>query len=158
ITQKHEGKSRYQAPLVTSLLFLCIGGSLVFLISGRPEIIPDRSRFIAFPERIGPWQGRNYVLEPDIEQFLRPDYYILSDYKGTDGKAVNLYVAYYASQRKGIRPHSPSDCMPGAGWQITKFKRMDHFSDDVNWPLNRVLIEKSGIKQLVYYWFEERGR
>ena len=28
----------------------------------------------------------------------------------------------------------------------------------MKWPLNRVVIEKNSIKQLVYYWFDERGR
>jgi exosortase D (VPLPA-CTERM-specific) len=158
LPQGQEAKSRSQLPLVTSLLLLCAAGIAVFYNSGRSEIIPDRSRFVAFPERIGPWQGRTSLLEPEIERILRPDDYLLSNYKRSDGKVVNLYVAYYASQRKGDQPHSPSDCIPGSGWQINKFERTSYTDIGVKLLMNRVIIEKNSIKQVVYYWFDERGR
>ena len=55
-------KSMSQIPLLTSLILLGAAGITIFYLSGRSEIIPDRSRFIAFPERIGPWQGRTPYL------------------------------------------------------------------------------------------------
>jgi exosortase D (VPLPA-CTERM-specific) len=151
-------KSGGQMPLVTSLLFLCAAGMAAFYLSGRSEITPDRPRFVAFPERIGPWQGHTSLLDPEIERMLRPDDYILSDYKRSDGKVVNLYVVYYASQRYGTQPHNPSDCIPGSGWQIIKFEPTSYTDDASKLPLNRVLIEKNSINQVVYYWFDERGR
>ena len=81
--------------------------------------------------------------------------YILSDYSKSDGKVVNLYVAYYASQRTGESPHSPLVCIPGDGWSITKLERTSYGAGQ---PLNRAIIERNGSKQLVYYWYEERGR
>lgn len=48
---------------------------------------------------------------------------MLSDYSKADGKIVNLYVAYYASQRTGKSPHSPLVCIPGGGWSIAKLER-----------------------------------
>ena len=83
------------------------------------------------------------------------DDYILSDYSKPDGKIVNLYVAYYASQRTGKLPHSPLVCIPGDGWSITKLERTSFGAEH---PLNRAIIERNGSKQLVYYWYEERGR
>jgi exosortase D (VPLPA-CTERM-specific) len=154
----HQAEAGNQAPLVASLLLLCVTGLGAFHISSRSEIIPDRSRFIAFPERIGPWQGRTSLLEPETERKLRLDDYILSDYRGSDGNNVNLYVAYYASQRKGNQPHSPNDCIPASGWKITKFERTSYTDNGAKFPLNRVIIEKNSVKQAVYYWFDERGR
>jgi EpsI family protein len=86
---------------------------------------------------------------------LALDDYIISDYSKPDGKAVNLYVAYYASQRTGESPHSPLVCIPGGGWSITKFGRLDAGATH---PFNRAVIERNDSKQLVYYWYEERGR
>src|SRR6185295_2995931 len=76
-----------------------------------------------------------------------------------DGRTVNLYVVYYANQRTGSSPHSPAVCIPGNGWQITALERSSYTSGDgrVSLPLNRVVIGKGQQKQLVYYWFEERG-
>ena len=150
--------SENQIPLLACLLFLGASGIATHYAAGRLEIIPDRSRFIAFPERIGPWQGRPSLLEPETERMLRLDDYILSDFTGPEGKTVNLYVAYYASQRKGNQPHSPYECIPGSGWQIARFTRTDYDDSGTKFPLNRVIIEKNSIKQIVYYWFDERGR
>jgi EpsI family protein len=52
-------------------------------------------------------------------------------------------------------PHSPLLCIPADGWLITKFERT---SRDAEKPLNRAIIERNGSRQLVYYWYEERGR
>jgi EpsI family protein len=71
---------------------------------------------------------------------------------------VNLYVAYYASQRKGESPHSPLVCIPGGGWAITNLQQINYVNLGEAEPLNRVVIEKGTVKQLVYYWFDERGR
>jgi exosortase D (VPLPA-CTERM-specific) len=158
ITHRQEINSRHQVPLFASLLLLCVAGLAASQHSGRAEIIPDRPRFIAFPEQIGSWNGHASLLDPEIERALRLDDYILSDYKRADGKAVNLYVAYYSSQRKSEQPHSPSDCMPASGWQMSNFERTNYTDNGTKWPLNRVVIEKNSTKQLVYYWFDERGR
>jgi EpsI family protein len=82
----------------------------------------------------------------------------LSDYSKSDGKSVNLYVAYYSSQRKGESPHSPLVCIPGDGWQITKFERTSYDGTGAEQPINRAIIQRDSIKQVVYYWYEERGR
>ncbi len=158
VTHREKVKLENQGPLVASLLLLCVTGLAGFYISGRVELIPDRPRFVAFPEQIGPWQGHALLLDADTERLVRPDDYLLSDYKGSDGEVVNLYVAYYASQRKNYTPHSPSECIPASGWNITKVERPTYSDSRTTWSLNRVIIEKNSIKQLVYYWFDERGR
>jgi EpsI family protein len=125
------------------------------LISSRSEIVPERSRFVTFPTTIGEWYGRSSLLEPQVENGLALDDYVLSDYSKLDGKVINLYVAYYASQRTGESPHSPLVCIPGGGWSMTRIERLDSESSH---PLNRAIIERNGSKQLVYYWYDERGR
>lgn len=156
--QERQSKKFSQLPVAVSLLTLCAAGALTYYISSRGQIIPDRPRFVAFPEQIGPWRGRTSLLDPDIERLLHPDDYILSDYKRSDGRAVNLYVVYYASQRDSTQPHNPSDCIPGSGWQITNFERTSYNDKFAKFSLNRAIIEKNTVKQLVYYWFDERGR
>ncbi len=41
--------------------------------------------------------------------------YIIANYANPEGKAVNLYVAYYQDQRKGESIHSPETCLPVGG-------------------------------------------
>ena len=61
-------------------------------------------------------------------------------------------------KEKTVSRHSPSDCIPYSGWNITSFQRTTYVDNEMNWPLNRVVIQKNTTKQLVYYWFNERGR
>ncbi len=151
-------QSTSPVPLVACLGVLCAGGLAVFLVSGRSEILPERTRFAAFPARIDEWQGHLESLDPAIERGLGFDDYILSDYSQPGGKPVNLYVAYYASQRKGESPHSPIVCIPGGGWKITLIERKHYQGAGVDFPFNRVVVAKGSSRQLVYYWFDERGR
>jgi exosortase D (VPLPA-CTERM-specific) len=144
-----------RAPLYACLLLLCATVLTGSLISHRSEIIPARSRFVSFPATIGEWHGHASLLEPQVVNSLALEDYVLSDFSKSDGKAVNFYVAYYASQRTGESPHSPLVCIPGEGWSITKFERTSYGAEH---PLNRAIIERNGSKQLVYYWYEERGR
>jgi exosortase D (VPLPA-CTERM-specific) len=142
-------------PLYASLLLICATALTALLISNRSEIIPERSRFVTFPATIGDWHGHASLLDPQVENGLALEDYILSDYSKLDDKVVNLYVAYYASQRTGESPHSPLVCIPGDGWSITKLERTNYGAER---PLNRAIIERNGLRQLVYYWYEERGR
>ncbi len=128
-------------------------------IPERPEIAPARSQFADFPLHLGEWSGRKSALDPDLLDLLKVDDYLLADYEA-DGVPVNLYVAYYQSQRNGLSIHSPARCIPGGGWQIRSFERRMLRPDNGNaaWPVNRVLIEQGSQQALVYYWFQERNR
>ena len=152
-------KSIGRAPLVTCLLLLCATGVATYFVSTRHEAYPERMLFATFPTTLGEWRGRPASLDTQTEQFLGLTDYVLSDYARHDGRSVNLYVAYYASQKTGSSPHSPSVCLPGNGWQITTLEQTNYSNNDVSvsLPLNRVIIARGSDRQLVYYWFDERG-
>ena len=162
VAQDPQWKSRSPGtgPLLACLMVLCAVGVASFNINERHEIVPDRLRFISFPTTLGDWLGHPSLMETEIERTLGVDDYILSDYVNPRNDVVNFYIAYYASQRKGSSPHSPEVCIPGGGWQITKFERTNYKSQSlgINLPLNRVIIAQDNDKQLVYYWFVQRGR
>src|SRR4029077_10125997 len=151
---------RNRLPLLTCLLVLLAAGLLNYQISQRQEIIPERSRFASFPVQLGNWRGLQSELTPDVERFLGVDDYLLSDYVGPENRPVNLYIAYYGSQRKGSSPHSPRVCIPGGGWEITQLQRKAYADPEtgINLAYNRAVIEKGSDKQIVYYWFSQRGR
>jgi EpsI family protein len=71
---------------------------------------------------------------------------------------VNLYVAYLDYQRDNRSWHSPQQCIPGGGWTITALSRVPVANaDGPPTVVNRVVITKGGGKQLVYYWYRQRG-
>src|SRR5262249_57468895 len=161
VAQAPQSGSANSLPLIACLFLLFAAGMASFyLSSGRQEVVPERLRFISFPANLGPWQGRPSLLEPQGEHALGLDDYIISNYSKPKNDVVNFYVAYYASQRKSSSPHAPSVCIPGDGWQITKLERTSYHSNalKLTLPLNRVVIARDNNKQLVYYWFVQRGR
>jgi EpsI family protein len=108
---------------------------------------------------MGDWLAREDYLPGEIEQALGVDDYLLADYKRSPGEQVNVYIAFYASQRKGYSPHSPRVCLPGGGWRITDLSEIQYpLEGQGSFPINRAVLELNSQKQLVYYWFEQRGR
>jgi len=150
---------RTTVPMFASLAVLLLGAAAAMTLTGRHEQVPERTRFAHFPSKLGPWNGQLTALEPETERALGVDDYIQSNYATASGALVNFYVAYYASQRNGVSPHSPIVCLPGGGWQIVAFERTSVASGLVDAsPLNRAVIERGDVRQLVYYWFVQRGR
>ncbi|MBK1718319.1 VPLPA-CTERM-specific exosortase XrtD [Thiocystis violacea] len=127
----------------------------------REEIIPERPEFVFFPGAMGDWRGRVDQLEKQYVDALKFDDYLLSDYRNATGGQINLYVAYYASQRKGASVHSPKSCLPGGGWRIQELSQREIKGPgigDRRLSVNRSLIQMGDERLLVYYWFQQRGR
>ncbi len=142
----------------TALLLLFI---VVTIAIPRPvEMAPARVSFAQFPMTIDAWRGRRGSLEAVFTDQLQLDDYLLADYV-SGGNVVNLYVAYYNSQRKGEAVHSPRSCLPGGGWQMRDFTQREIKGVSIggrSLRVNRALIEMGNQRQIVYYWFQQRGR
>lgn len=150
-----------------SPVYLCCVALLIpfaavsWMIGERQDIPPARPAFMDFSMDIGTWHGSPLTMEPQYISMLRFDDYLLADYVSGDGPSVNLYMAYYRSQKKGQSAHSPQSCIPGGGWEITSHHTIDlPLGDDPGlvYPANRILIQKDSQKQLVIYWFKQRER
>jgi exosortase D (VPLPA-CTERM-specific) len=150
-----------------ALITLVLGASL--LIPQRAEIAPPRSGFAEFPLVFPGWEGRFEPLDPMYIDSLNFDDYIMANYAAPGRELVNFYVGYYAAQNKEKVPHSPRACIPGGGWEITSLTRrtvdptgapqvLDALPGPGSVPVNIVVIQKGRDRQLVYYWFQQRGR
>ncbi len=147
-------------PLVVALPMLILATLAVAGIGQREELRLDRVPLNAFPLILNEWKASESRLDTQVEISLGLDDYVIADYRRGKSDVVNFYAAYYGSQRKGVSPHSPQVCIPGGGWLITGLGRepVALFNGDEGFEVNRVIIERAGQRQLVYYWFEQRGR
>ncbi len=142
-------------------LFALIGFSLSGLES-REEIIPTSPSLSSFPLRVDEWRGSEVGIEQVYLDELKLDEYVLARYaREQDPVPIELYVAYYGSQRKGASVHSPKACLPGGGWKIDEFDQREltnigPFGEPLS--VNRSVISMGTSRQLVYYWFQQRGR
>lgn len=148
-------------PFIASILLLAGVAVFATALPDRVELVPERAEFSSFPLKFGEWQGKDERLEQIYVDALKFDDYIMADFIDPRQHVVNFYVAYYASQRKGESAHSPRTCIPGDGWEISTIsQRTIPDATVAGHPLrvNRAVIQKGENKQLVYYWFQQRGR
>jgi exosortase D (VPLPA-CTERM-specific) len=161
IRATEQGSRTTMKPLLATALLLIVALPVSMAIAGREEFIPERATFISFPLLRGDWSGRETALEPNIlEELDYPDYIMANYRNGAEPLPVNFYVAYYESQRSGSAIHSPRSCIPGGGWKISGLTQRD-LSPELGFSgltVNRLLISKGESSQLVYYWFDQRGR
>jgi exosortase D (VPLPA-CTERM-specific) len=162
------GDFRYLLPggqrgaAATTALVLVVAGALGSLaIQQREETRPPHVSLSTFPLVLSDWSGRDSRLEADVLQVLKVTDYMVTTYSKSGELPVELYVAYYDSQRTGASIHSPRACLPGGGWKIENLTQVGIAgarADGSPLPVNRVLIANRGEQALVYYWFMQRGR
>lgn len=128
----------------------------------REQVSPSRATFADFPMSIGDWQGSRGEIEKIYLDQLKLTDYVIADYSKGGTSRVNFYVAYYASQRTGESAHSPRSCLPGGGWEIKSLEETNvatpQGSIGESIDVNRAEIQYGDQRQLVYYWFQQRGR
>lgn len=154
-------KRALPSSLIGAVVVLAAVAILSLSLPERAEVVPARDDFVRFPLALGDWTGKNERLQQIYVDTLKFDDYLLADFADQKGHAVNLYSAYYGSQRKGESVHSPRTCIPGGGWEISDFSQREISTVLVNGqPLqvNRAVIQMREQRQLVYYWFQQRGR
>ena len=150
-------------PLLAAGVVLLLALPISWYIGERQEFIPERTRFSSFPLKIQDWQGTEVGMGQEFVTALKFDDYIVANYVNPQNNLpINLYIAYYASQRQGASVHSPKSCIPGDGWLISDFtqKPVPGLTSAGGTPfwVNHAIISKKDQKQLVYYWFQQRGR
>ncbi|MGL4280955.1 MAG: VPLPA-CTERM-specific exosortase XrtD, partial [Albidovulum sp.] len=148
---------------VTIAALLTLAVSVAFVATpSPPAVTADRDPFTLFPRNLGAWSGQPEQLEPDVEAVLGADDYINATYQAA-GEAgyVNIFAAYYLKQTEGSGIHSPAVCLPVGGWEVSEITPTQVSIPGTvygDFMVNRAVIQKGLSKQLVYYWFEQRGQ
>lgn len=84
--------------------------------------------------------------------------YVMRSFGPDSAAAFSVYVGYYDRQVQGKSIHSPKNCLPGAGWEIMETARLPLGNSAPGASVNRVLLANKGVRALVYYWYQGRGR
>lgn len=150
------------AGLRTAAILSVVIGS-AFVILPRPEpVTVERDAFALLPRQIGSWEAQMVPLEPAAEDVLAADDYINALYVNpAEAAPVSFFSAWYAQQTEGTGIHSPEVCLPVGGWEVSSIKPASVSLPDTpygTFNVNRAIIQKGFNKQLVYYWFEQRGK
>lgn len=152
------------APALRATALLTLGLSLAFVLAPAREVVaPPRAPFARFPLDLagpgGSWRGTPAMLKPSVERILGADDYLSALYVNpAEAAPVDLFLSFYARQTAGNAVHSPEVCLPGAGWEIASLSVVTVEVAGSRFPVNRAVIQKGAERQLVWYWFEGRGR
>ena len=140
---------------------LMLATALVLQVHSRGEFFPARTSLRSLPLQIDGWTGTDSGLDQQTLDILGPGEFLVRDYENASQPQpwINLYMAYFPTQKAGDTIHSPNHCLPGAGWvpasrEVVQIARPDGSS----FPVNRYVVSKSGDRQLVLYWFQAHGR
>lgn len=141
---------------------LLIASTAVFMHAhNRQEIFPPRLSLQTFPINLGSWKGTDSPIDKDALDVLGKGEFLLRIYQNTEQPQpfVDLFIAYYSSQRTGETPHSPQHCLPGAGWAAIENTRVKlSMPGHEPFPVNRYVISKQDARQIVLYWFWAHNR
>lgn len=140
---------------------LLLATALLLHARNRNEVFPTRQPLASFPAQLGSWRGSNIPISQGVLDILGPGEFVLRDYRDESERnpEVNLFIAYFPSQRAGDTIHSPKHCLPGNGWSPVESSTIQ-----VNLPgrppfsANRYVIANGDERQLVIYWYWAHDR
>lgn len=148
------------AKLVLSALLMA--QALAYYGASRPEPVPLSRPLEQFPTDIGAWKlTKQMGIDSETRDILRADDYVLRDYANSSVRStVDLFVAFFKSQRTGQTPHSPKNCLPGSGWVWTESDTIRVTVPGRTAPIeiNRYVVSKGEDKAVVLYWYQSRDR
>jgi EpsI family protein len=127
----------------------------------RPESVAPAAPLSGFPERIAGWRlGQEGIVDQETRDVLQADDLLTRTYfRPGDMVPTNLFIASFFSQRNGKAPHSPKNCLPGAGWvqQTNEILPLD-LPDGRRIEVNHYVIANRDARSDVMYWYQSRDR
>jgi EpsI family protein len=145
---------------ILSLVLLAQAG--VFYGFQRRELVPARQPLANFSIDQTGWRS---VQEMQIDQesldVLKADDILSRVYQNKKtGQVATLFVAYFDTQRTGKAPHSPKNCLPGAGFVQMQSGIADISISGEQEPIevNRYVVARGQNQSVVLYWYQARSR
>ena len=148
-------------PVVIVSVFMLAVGLLGFSTSTLPAI-RIQGGLAGFPMSFKEWSGKREIVPAEIISLSGAEDAFSAVYLDHQKSAVSLYVGYRGSPFGESENffHSPSVCLPSSGWKTMSFGThvINNVAQFSNITVKKMLIERMGERQLVYYWFQTRNR
>jgi EpsI family protein len=150
---------RHPAALAVSLLL--VAQAAAYYLLPKAEYAPAAPPMAAFPSELGGWRMvAEYPVEEEVQKVLRADDTLNRSYVSAGQVPLNLFMAYFKSQKTGVAPHSPKNCLPGSGWAPLSSEIAMVQIPGRSEPLevNRFIVARGTEKTLVLYWYQTAYR
>jgi EpsI family protein len=141
-------------------LFLVVQTAVLYS-SIRPEFLPNSRPLSQVPHQFSSWNMvQESFVDKETQDVLKADDTLNRTYKNASTAAqASLFVASFQTQRNGKTPHSPKNCLPGAGWtQLSSDNYPIEIGSAAPIIVNRYVIVHGEERELVLYWYQSRDR
>ena len=163
-TSKMETAGFMRIP-IAMILSVCV----LFLAGGiwnaRIATLPPvgiQGGFDSFPSALDGWSGRSETVDVRIIEQSGAQEAFNAAYFNASGEIVSLYMGYRSSPFTESENffHSPNVCMPSLGWKTLAVSKhtIKNIPGFGRLSVSKMIIEKAGVRQLVYYWFQTKNR
>lgn len=152
---------------------LCLVLTLLLIhIRGDVDHVPPSAPLNEIPETLGAWTGQDIPIAPSVLEVLGKGDFLnrvytreaepaapTEDILSAGNPPVQLFIAYFPTQRTGQAIHSPQHCLPGSGWTFLT-SGVTTFTDSTgkNYRVGDYIITDGRAKQEVLYWYQSHGR
>ena len=145
--------------LFAPLILIILGGltgSALRLIEQKPGRMAD---FSVIPMSLGDtYSGREYAIDEATEEILKASVSTNRVYSTPDGTVLQLFMAYFESQKYGSQIHSPKHCLPGSGWEFESIEPYELIlPDGTRKTINYSVIRDKLRQAVMLYWYETRS-
>lgn len=141
---------------------LLLSSALLLHTRGSREIVPHPAPLSSFPIQLGNWGGADLPIAQDVLDTLGPGSFLLRRYSppaASPDPAIDLFLAYFPSQRAGDTIHSPKNCLPGSGWTPAESRVIQlTLPGHPAFPANRYVVARGAARTLVLYWYWAHNR
>lgn len=153
-------ESRAISKLRFAVLLLLLTGTALFLYARRGlERIPARQEFVSLPFTISEWRGREIRIDQQVKDVLGAGDFTERIYRrDLSEPGVDLFLAYFPTQRTGSTMHSPKNCLPGSGWNPVESGQAAIPYRGSQATINRYIIARGAERQMVLYWYQAHDR
>jgi EpsI family protein len=152
-------KNRYVRVVAAVLL---LEAAAFYAFAMRRETTPPVAPLVLFPSVVGDWLiFRDFPLDQEVLDVLKADDTLNRFYVNQSTKQLaGLYIAYFRTQRYGQAPHSPKNCLPGAGWEPVKedFLSLGVPGWEAPITVNRYVVQHGDDKSVTLYWYQSHNR
>lgn len=154
------------------VLVLCLFAALV-MIEARGDVdrVPPSAPLTQVPGRLDGRTGLDIPISTESLDILGKGEFLNRVYTSpaasipssgpvpSSAIPVQLFIAYFPTQRSGQSIHSPQNCLPGSGWSFLR-SGVTTFTDRTGKPyhVGEYLISNGRDKQEVLYWYQSHGR
>ena len=157
-----------RSPRLWVVVVLMCFTALVLHVRGDVDRVPYSRPLSELPMAIGSRSAIDVPLDDETLAILGNGIFLNRNYLPEpnhpaaslgDRAQIQLYIAYFPTQRSGQSIHSPQNCLPGAGWTIES-SQITQFADaqGIQYQANDDLITNGSSTQEVLYWYQMHGQ